>query len=237
VVTDAFAGRAEVYAQGRLDCADRAVEFLYGLVAADSPRIADIGAGTGKLTAQLARRPGEVWAVEPDPDMRAQAEAGLAGLGNVHIVAGTAEATTLRAHSVDLVVCAQAFHWFDPVAFRAECERIGPAPVAILYNSPSRRRHAELSWWNPWHQAPRWEDRQGAIREFFGQPLTRVEFPHPLRYAHDEFLASMMSHSTTPRADDPAYERYRESVEAIFAREAQDGVLAVDNVTFVYWGG
>ena len=41
-----------------------------------------------------------------------------------HSVAGTSDATTLPDRSVDYVVAAQAFHWFEPIATRGEFARI-----------------------------------------------------------------------------------------------------------------
>ena len=39
-------------------------------------------------------------------------------------IKATAENTTLKENSVDLVTVAQAFHWFDKEAFKIECQRI-----------------------------------------------------------------------------------------------------------------
>ena len=56
--------------------------------------------------------------------MRKAAEAALAQYPNLRAVDGRSEATTLPDGSVDLVTAAQAFHWFEPVATRAEFVRI-----------------------------------------------------------------------------------------------------------------
>ena len=69
--------------------------------------------------------------------MREQLSVTLAAFPNVKIVEGTAEITTLLDKSVDVITCAQALHWFDPEAFRAECRRIGKADVLVIaiYNN------------------------------------------------------------------------------------------------------
>lgn len=91
------------------------------LVPAGAQRAADIGAGTGKFTRELARRCPEVTAVDPSEDM-------LSVLGHhlpqVRRVQGTAEAPGLGTSSVDVVTIAQAWHWCDPVAASAEAARI-----------------------------------------------------------------------------------------------------------------
>ena len=78
-------------------------------------RILDLGAGTGKLTAQLASLSvdggtPEVVAVEPDPHMLAELHRGLP---EVTAVAGRAEAIPLPDASVAAVIAGQAAHWFD----------------------------------------------------------------------------------------------------------------------------
>jgi SAM-dependent methyltransferase len=234
-----FTGLAGHYSLGRPGYANEAIDYICGLtqvgVAASS--VVDVGAGAGKLTGQLAGRFAQVWAVEPNADMLAVLTVAAKDWGSVHVVAGTAEATTLPTGCADLIVAGQAFHWFDPAEFRAECTRLGgpDVPVAIVYNTPGPGNlHEELAWWRPAHAAPRWDDRVQAIRDFFEGYVVAAEFPHPLHYDHDAYLANMMSHSTTPRPDDPAYSRYLASVEAIFEGYCVDGVMTVSNTTVVY---
>lgn len=71
--------------------------------------VLDLGAGTGKFTKLLLQTGATVTAVEPVAAMRDRL---AAKLPNVRVLAGTAEAIPLTEDSVDLVVCAQAFHWF-----------------------------------------------------------------------------------------------------------------------------
>lgn len=98
--------------------------------------IADVGAGTGISTELLLRAGCEVMAVEPNAEMRAAAENRLGHFPGFHGVDGSAEATTLQDQSVDMVVAAQAFHWFHPERTRAEFSRIlkPGAPVVLIWN-------------------------------------------------------------------------------------------------------
>lgn len=93
---------------------------------------ADIGAGTGKMSALLAEEGLEVRAVEPSAAMRAQVRPHPL----IAQVAATAEDTGLGAASCDLVVYAQSWHWVDPVAAGAEAVRIlkPGAPLVIVFN-------------------------------------------------------------------------------------------------------
>jgi SAM-dependent methyltransferase len=95
--------------------------------------IADIGSGTGISTKPLLELGCTVYAVEPNAAMRSAAEQWLGGFPRFESVAGTAEATTLGEHSVDAIVAAQAFHWFDAAKARQEFARIlRPAGWVVL---------------------------------------------------------------------------------------------------------
>lgn len=98
--------------------------------------IADVGAGTGLLTAALIERGACVTAIEPNADMRAVCDRRLGHHPGYASLPGSAEATGLPDASVDLLTAAQAFHWFDPVPARREALRIlrPGGEVALLWN-------------------------------------------------------------------------------------------------------
>jgi SAM-dependent methyltransferase len=83
--------------------------------------IADVGAGTGKLTAALAARGLAVIAVEPDAAMRAVL---ARRLPQVDVRGGAAEALPLSDGEVDAVLFAQAWHWTDPERAAGETLRV-----------------------------------------------------------------------------------------------------------------
>lgn len=86
--------------------------------------VADVGAGTGKLTENLLELGLTVTAVEPNQAMR---EEGLLQLGEqAHLrwQSGSGEATGLADHSVDWVLMASSFHWTDQPKALAEFRRI-----------------------------------------------------------------------------------------------------------------
>lgn len=133
--TENFTGKAEAYAKGRPGYPKAAIETIFGL-APSGAAFADIGAGTGKFTVKLAERGYSVFAVEPNADMREQLVITLAPFANAKIIDGTAEATTLPDHSVDVLTVAHALHWFNPDALRAECRCVvRPRGLVIaIYN-------------------------------------------------------------------------------------------------------
>ncbi|MFF2545382.1 class I SAM-dependent methyltransferase [Kitasatospora sp. NPDC058063] len=120
-------GRAAVaYAEHRPDYAHAAVRWA--LETAPGPRVLDLGAGTGKLTATLVALGHDVVAVEPDPAMLAE----LRGtLPDVRALPGSAEAIPLADGSVDAVVSGNAMHWFDMDLAGPEIARV-LAPAGVL---------------------------------------------------------------------------------------------------------
>ena len=132
--TGRFSDRAEDYRRYRPDYPRAALDaILEGLGDPAELVAADIGAGTGISSRQLAARGVRVLAVEPNPGMRAAASPHE----RVEWHEGTAEATGLAGGSVDLVLCAQAFHWFRAPEALAEFHRIlrPRGRLALMWNS------------------------------------------------------------------------------------------------------
>nr|WP_242427233.1 MULTISPECIES: class I SAM-dependent methyltransferase [unclassified Streptomyces] len=100
----------------------------WALDPAPGPRVLDLGAGTGKLTAALVAAGAEVVAVEPDPAMLAELRHGLPA---VRFLAGSAEEIPLPDASVDAVLAGNAMHWFDMAVAGPEIARV-LAPGGVL---------------------------------------------------------------------------------------------------------
>jgi SAM-dependent methyltransferase len=118
VQATSFGAVADVYERGRPPYPAEAIDWL---LPAGAARVLDLGAGTGKLTRQLAGRGLDVVAVEPLAGMRQQLTRAVPG---VRIHAGSAEQIPLPGSSVDAVLVAQAWHWVDPARAVPEVARV-----------------------------------------------------------------------------------------------------------------
>ena len=117
--TNKFNQKANAYTIGRPTYSNAFIDMLYSKQGFNSQSIiADIGSGTGILSKQLLDKGSIVYAVEPNNDMRINAENQLKSFKNFYSVSGTAEHTTLENNSVDFITVAQAFHWFDTKLLR-----------------------------------------------------------------------------------------------------------------------
>lgn len=102
--------------------------FLDALVPLAPGRIADVGCGTGKLTFQLARLfpQASVVALDSSAAMVRQGRclASDAAESAVQWLLADAHCMPLAAGSVDLVTCAQAWHWLDAQRMGVELDRV-----------------------------------------------------------------------------------------------------------------
>ena len=127
---NSFGPAAHIYERGRPPYPAPAIDWL---LPPGEPRVLDLGAGTGKLTRQLAGLGLPVTAVDPSEGMLAQLRRVLPGVP-AHL--GSAERIPLPDDSVDLVLIAQAWHWVDPDRAVPEIARVlSPGGrLGILWN-------------------------------------------------------------------------------------------------------
>jgi SAM-dependent methyltransferase len=195
-----FGRAADAYERGRPDYPPAAVDFLakrFGL--GPGSVVVDLGAGTGKLSRQLAATGARVVAVEPVAAMRALIPPGI------EAVDGTAEAIPCDSRTVDAVTCAQAFHWFEPGAALTEIHRVlrTGGGLAIVTNvrdesDPLQRGFLDVLGRHRAHPslaAPRRLDSRFA-------PPQRHRFPHVHRLDAEGFVAQAASESSIALLDD-----------------------------------
>jgi len=166
---NSFGAVADVYERGRPSYPAEAIDWL---VPAHAARVADVGAGTGKLTRQLHDRGLDVIAVELSAGMREQLRRAVPG---VPVLAGTAEQIPLADRSVDLVLLAQAWHWVDPARAVPEVARV-LAPggrLGLLWN----RRVEDEPWVAELSTIISSRGTPGSSRHFpqIGPPFASVE--------------------------------------------------------------
>src|SRR5262245_50425100 len=133
-----FGGVADAYERGRPSYPAEAVRWLLG----ERPRtLLELGAGTGKLTSVLVELGHDVHATDPDEAMLALLEEKLPG---VRTAVASAEEIPLPDASVDAVIAAQAFHWFDLDRALPEIARVlrPGARICLLWN----QRNEKIPW-------------------------------------------------------------------------------------------
>lgn len=117
-----FDRAGDSYERGRPEYPQDAIDFLTETLQINSSStIVDLGAGTGKFTKLLRRSETQLFAVEPVEGMRKKFHALLPV---IKMLEGSAESIPLKDQSVDAVIVAQAFHWFNGELALKEIHRI-----------------------------------------------------------------------------------------------------------------
>lgn len=135
-----FGSAAAAYDRGRPGYPADAVAWLVAgsEPAAQAQVVLELGAGTGKLTAELVAQGHAVHATDPDAAMLAVLEEQVPGCSAKQ---GTAEEIPANDRCVDLVVAGQAFHWFDHDRALPEIARVlkPGGHVALVWNGMDTR--------------------------------------------------------------------------------------------------
>jgi len=242
-----FTGKGGVYQQYRPDYAADALLYLKEqLGIGPGAAVADVGSGTGIFTRQLLLLGAIVFAVEPNPDMRMEAERQLAAFPGFHSIAGRDSGTTLPDQSVNLVSAAQAFHWFEPTLFRQECRRIlKPGGMVLLawnqrdqsspVNQASKAIFAEY--------CPDFIGFSGGmshpdarIEQFFLHGYELLQFTYPIYYTREAYIGRCLSASYAILPENPRYEPFVAELGQVFDCFQQDGKLILSNTTVFQLG-
>jgi SAM-dependent methyltransferase len=256
-----FTNRVDAYVRSRPGYPSAVAAYLASLgVLRPDMTVADVGSGTGLSSALFVSAGCKVYGIEPNEAMRAAAERTLGRgspgappraegapipQGTFHSVDGSAEQTSLPDASIDLVVAAQAFHWFDRVAAKREFRRIlkPGGGVALFWNTRvltgdpfSEGYEALLLAHATDFTRVRHEDvGRGAIAEFLspGEPHA-AEFANEQRFDYAGLEGRLLSSSYVPAAGDPRHGPMLAALRALFERTAEGGTVAMRYRTEVY---
>lgn len=206
--------------------------------------IADIGCGTGISSKIFLANGNRVFGVEPNEAMRLAAVEYLQEFEDFVPFDGTSTATTLDDGSVDLVVAAQAFHWFEPETTRVEFKRIlkPGGHIALIWNerqldtTPFHRDYEALllKYANDYGHVRHENIAAEELSAFFQQPYASAVFANEQIFDFEGLKGRMLSASYMPTEDDPRFPPLLHDLETIFAKHAENGRIRVLYDTRVY---
>jgi SAM-dependent methyltransferase len=244
---DRFSDRVEDYVRYRPGYPVEAIEFVIretGLT--PGAVIADIGSGTGISAAMFLGQGYQVYAVEPNDPMREAAERLLPEHEDFHSVRGSAENTTLAEDSVELIVAAQAFHWFDTPETRAEFSRIlKPAGrIALIWNerltasTPFLRDYEQLllRYGTDYAKVRHENVDHEAISRFFRGGWQQTTYPNSQSFDFEGLQGRLLSCSYAPPEGLPEHAPMLVELGRIFDLHQSGGRVRFDYDTRVYLG-
>jgi SAM-dependent methyltransferase len=245
--TQRFTDRVDAYTAGRPTYPDAIAHMLAAELSLPSrPTVADIGYGTGLSCLPFLHAGYRVIGVEPNDSMRTAGEKFLAEQGEFRSVAGKAEATTLGDASVDLVIAAQAAHWFDVPTARVEALRILRRPpwAALIWNhrlstGSKFAEDYEAIIRNYGVDYLKISHRQGpdaTVAPFFGGAFRETTFTNVTRLDFPKLVARANSASYMPKPDSAEHAPMLEELRRLFDASAEDGKVAMEYVTRVFFG-
>lgn len=237
-----FDGLAQRYDQFRPSYPTTAVDFIMARCGLEpGMRFIDIGCGTGISTRLFASRNLTGIGIEPGDDMRRQAESIP---GPIVYRRGTADATGLPEASAELVLAAQAFHWFASDAALREFRRllVPNGWLALIWNDVDRADPfsgafaGALVHYSPEPNIARWiQSETGAMlmtSPLFERP-ERCVFPNEQRLDLDQLIGRAFTASFAPKQAD-AKRGLETALRAIFDQYQTDGVVTMRYNCVVY---
>jgi|ERR1043166_2692925 SAM-dependent methyltransferase len=206
--------------------------------------IADIGCGTGISTKLFLENGNHVFGVEPNGAMRAAAEEYLAAFPNFTAVDGTSDKTTLPDASVDMIVAAQAFHWFDPGNARPEFKRIlkPGGHVVLIWNERqlvTNTFHVEYETFllknaNDYENVRHENIQAKELDDFFQKEYGSATFSNQQIFDFEGLKGRMLSASYMPNESNPRYASVIEDLRRLFDKHAENGKITVLYDTNIY---
>ncbi len=206
--------------------------------------IADIGCGTGISSHLFLENGNTVKGIEPNAAMRAAALEFLTDFPDFSIANGTSERTSLPNRSVDLVVAAQAFHWFDVAKTPDEFHRIlkPNGHIVLIWNE--RQLNATpflieyeaflLKYANDYQKARHENINTEQLAGFFQAQFDSVTFQNFQIFDFDGLRGRMFSSSYMPDENDAISDEMIKELQNLFAKHAENGKIKVLYDTNLY---
>lgn len=243
-----FSNRVADYVRYRPGYPEAVMALLRQAGLHDGSKVADIGSGTGIFSKLLLDAGHEVFAVEPNAEMRAAAEGLLGRSSSFHSIAAAGEETTLPDQSMDWIVSAQAFHWLDRERARAEFSRLlKPAGlIALIWNvrqtdsTPFLREYEDLLLtYAPDYAQVRHENVDAeALAHFFQDGrFEKHVFLNAQTFDLAGLRGRLLSCSYAPAEGHALHAPMLTELERLYDAHHHDGVVAFRYHTEVFIGG
>jgi len=242
--TTRFSDRVEDYIKYRPHYPQQIIEILKANINLDTQSIiADIGSGTGISSALFLNNDNKVFAVEPNREMREAAELIYLNESNFISIDGKAQQTTLQQHSVDIIFCAQAFHWFNTTETKIESARVLQPKGHIVFvwnirkdeNDFQKEYEAILKKIPEYNKVTHKNILDDDIINFFTPKNMNKKTVSNLQVFDLAGLKGRLQSSSYCPKEGKAYQSLMNEIEKLFHKFENDGFVQFEYDTNIYW--
>ncbi len=199
--------------------------------------VADIGSGTGISAKIFLENGNSVYGVEPNAAMREAAEEFLKDFPRFKSVNGTSEKTNLPENSVDFIVAAQAFHWFDKEKTYKEFKRILRENrfVVLIWNERQLDTNEFLEnyenhlqkFGTDYEKVRHDQIDEDILGDFFQSEFRRETFLNVQMLDFEGLKGRMLSASYMPSETDSLFEPMINELKSLFENHAESGKIQI----------
>lgn len=242
-----FSNRVDNYIKYRPGYPVAILEFLkQENVLTNNYIVADVGSGTG-ISAELFLKNGNtVLGIEPNTEMREAAESTLKNYSLFKSIDASAENTSLQNNSVDLIICAQAFHWFDIPKVKLEFKRIlkNNGYILLMWNdrrtdsSPFLREYEDLiiNYATDYKQVNHKNFDEKIFDEFFGiGNYKQKAFDNFQHFDFEGLKGRLNSSSYVPTEGDTNYDNMITVLQELYNKHEKNNQVIVEYDTRIFY--
>ncbi len=242
-----FSDRVENYIKYRPGYPDEIIPTLQleiGLMPDDV--VADIGSGTGLSAKVFLENGNTVYGVEPNEPMRKAAEGFLHEFDNFKSLHGSSEETNLSDNSIDLIVCAQAFHWFNREKTKTEFRRIANsgAHLCLIWNDrketePFQQDYEKLiqEFATDYNEISHRNITSDIITDFFApNKFKKFVLDYEQYFDLEGLIGRIISSSYMPNEGHENFPQLKNAIVSLFNKYEQNGIVTFAYNTILYIG-
>lgn len=235
-----FESKSKNYQNYRPDFPQEAADLIFSIH--QNPVIADIGSGTGRFSGCLIEKACKLYAVEPNAEMRKEAEEKFCQNSKYQSVAAFAQNTSLAENSIDVIAVASAYHYFDFDTTRQEFRRIlkPDGYVFLFWDSYSGNVYdtEKTAIDQKYRQHPSFgNDYETRAEKLFGRDnYTKKSFPNIIYQTYEEFLGGWSSASYIPKVGTNEYKDFEKEAHELFRKFAVNGRIELKVTTYCFYG-